>query len=135
ILAHYRVDRPLVEEGDLVEPAPLAAERVPHDGGAALPGAQRTAALPLELDRVGTAVILDGATVVSAEGFSERRPDVVVVVANQEPAQSLKALDQVGAQRGQDSWRIGYRGGTRNRRREEEREQPEARGLAPEGAP
>src|SRR5438552_9833381 len=129
VLAHLRVYRPLVEECDLVEPAPLAGERVMHDGAAALPGAQRTVALPLELDRVGTAVTLDGATVVGAEGFNERRPDVVVVVADQEPAQSLKALDQVGAQRVQDSWRIGYRGGTPNRRRDEAREQHEPRWL------
>src|SRR2546422_197280 len=82
VLAHLRVYRPLVEERDLVEPAPLAGERVMHDGAATLPGAQRTVGLPLELDRVSTAVTLDGATVVGAEGFSDRRPDVVVVVAD-----------------------------------------------------
>src|SRR3989449_6161445 len=62
VLAHLRVYRPLVEECDLVEPAPLAGERVMHDGAATLPGAQRTVGLPLELDRVSTAVTLDGAT-------------------------------------------------------------------------
>src|SRR5204862_1524343 len=82
VLAHLRVYRPLVEECDLVEPAPLAGERVMHDGAAALPGAQCTVGLPLELDRVGMAVILDGATVVGAECVSDRRPAVVVVVAD-----------------------------------------------------
>ena len=42
-----------------------------HDGAAALPGAQHPVALPLELDRVGTAVILNSVTVVSAKGFSD----------------------------------------------------------------
>src|SRR5439155_25382143 len=129
VLAHLRVYRPLVEECDLVEPAPLAGERVMHDGAATLPGAQRTVGLPLELDRVGTAVALDGATVVGAEGFSERRPDVVVVVADQKPAQSRKALDQVSGQRIQDRWRIGYRSGTSNLRRNEARKQHEPRWL------
>src|SRR5947199_4100141 len=82
VLAHLRVYRPLVEECDLVEPAPLAGERVMHDGAAALPGAQRTVALPLELERIVTAVTLDGATVVGAESFSDRRPNFVVVVAD-----------------------------------------------------
>src|SRR2546428_14191356 len=82
VLAHLRVYRPLVEERDLVEPAPLAGAWVMYDGAAALPGAQRTVWLPLELDRVGTAVILDGATVVGAECVGDRRADVVVVVAD-----------------------------------------------------
>src|SRR5262249_49715570 len=103
VLAHLRVYRPLVEERDLVEPTPLAGERVMHDGAATLPGAQRTVPLPLELDGVGTAVTLDGATVIRAEGFNERRSNVIVVVADQEPTQALKALDQVGGQRVQDS--------------------------------
>src|SRR5437870_7094980 len=81
ILAHLRVYRPLVEECDLVEPAPLAGARVMYDGAAALPGAQCTVGLPLELDRVRTAVTLDGATVVGAECFSDRGTDFVVVVA------------------------------------------------------
>src|SRR5213594_1962575 len=37
VLAHLRVYRPLVEECDLVEPAPLAGARVMYDGAAALP--------------------------------------------------------------------------------------------------
>src|SRR5207247_7634408 len=82
VLAHLRVYRPLAKECDLVEPAPLAGARVMHDGAAALPGAQCTVGLPLELDRVGTAVILDGGTVVGAECVSDRRPDVAVVVAD-----------------------------------------------------
>src|SRR5882724_5854640 len=82
VLAHLRVYRPLVEECDLVEPAPLASARVMYDGAAALPGAQCTAGPPLELDRVRTAVTLDGATVVGAECFSDRCPDFVVVVAD-----------------------------------------------------
>src|SRR5712691_8897554 len=97
ILAHLRVYRPLVEECDLVEPAPLAGARVRYDRAAALPGAQCTVGLPLELDRVGTAVMLDGATVVGAECVSDRCPDVVVV-ADQQPAHLLKALDQLGGQ-------------------------------------
>ena len=60
VLAHLRVQGPLVEEGDLVEPAALPGDRVPHDGAAALPGAQPAVGLPLELDRVGAAVALDG---------------------------------------------------------------------------
>src|SRR5207245_3756142 len=82
VLAHLRVHRPLVEECDLVEPALLPGKRVMHDGAAALPGAQRTVGLPLELDRIVTAVTLDGATVVGAESFSDRRPNFVVVVAD-----------------------------------------------------
>src|SRR5438132_7200155 len=82
VLAHLRVYRPLVEECDLVEPAPLAGARVMYDGAAALPGAQCTVGLPLESDSVGAAVILDGATVVGAECVSDRRSDVVVVVAD-----------------------------------------------------
>src|SRR5438270_11449066 len=82
VLAHFRVYRPLVEECDLVEPAPLASERVTYDGAAALPGAQSAVGLPFELDRVGTAVTLAGATVVGAKCFSNRRADFVVVVAD-----------------------------------------------------
>src|SRR5205823_11401569 len=67
VLAHLRVHRPLVEECDLVEPAAPASARVMYDRAAALPCAQCTVGLPLELDCVRTAVILDGATVVSAE--------------------------------------------------------------------
>src|SRR5260370_3459002 len=93
VLAYLRLHRPLVQECDLVEPAPLAGARVTHDGAASLPSAQLTVWLPLELDRIRTAVTLDDATVVGAEGFSHRRPDVVVVIANQEPAHPLKALD------------------------------------------
>src|SRR6059036_3201647 len=59
VLAHLRVYRPPVEECDLVEPAPLAGARVIHDGAAALPSAQLTVWLPLELDRIRTAVTLD----------------------------------------------------------------------------
>src|SRR2546426_10859874 len=91
VLAKLRVYGPLVEECDLVEPAPLAGARVAHDGAAALPSAQPTVWLPLELDRIRTAVTLDDATVVGAESFSHRRPDVVVVSANQETAKPLEA--------------------------------------------
>src|SRR5207244_8774970 len=58
VLAKLRVHGPLVEECDLVEPAPLAGARVAHDGAAALPSAQPTVWLPLELDRIRTAVTL-----------------------------------------------------------------------------
>src|SRR3989442_8505068 len=50
VLAHLGGQRPPVQEGDLVEPAPPAGGRVTHDGAAALPGAQPTALLPLEPD-------------------------------------------------------------------------------------
>ena len=83
----------------MVEPAPLASAPVMYDGAAALPGSQRAVVLPLELDRIRTAVTLDGATVVGAECFSDRRPDVVVVVADQELALAFKAFDQFGGQR------------------------------------
>src|SRR5882724_3490103 len=92
VLAYLRVHRPLVQECYLVEPTLLAGARVTHDSAAALASAQLTVWLPLELDRIRTAVTLDSATVVGAEGFSHRRPDVVVVIANQEPAHPLKAL-------------------------------------------
>src|SRR5207247_8197981 len=71
VLAHLRLHRPLVEESELVEPAALPGTRVTKDDAAALPGAQCTVRLPLELDRVGTAVILDAATIVGAECFSD----------------------------------------------------------------
>src|SRR5262249_28280247 len=100
---------PLVQKCDLVEPAPLARARVTDDGVAALPSAQPTVWLPLELDRIRTAVTVDGATVVRAECFSDRCPDFSVVVADQEPAHPLKALDQVGWQCFEDVWRVGHR--------------------------
>src|SRR5262249_9456849 len=93
VLVQLRVHRPLVEESNLVEPAPLAGERVAHDCAAPLPCAQPAVWLPLELDRIRAAITLDLATVVGAEGFSDGRPDVLVVVADQEPAHALKALD------------------------------------------
>src|SRR6266566_1154691 len=74
VLAHLRVYRPLVEECDLVEPAPLPGARVMYDGAAALPGAQSTVGLPLELDRVRTAVTLDRAMVGGSKCFLDRGP-------------------------------------------------------------
>ena len=71
-LAHLGVERPLVEEGDLVEPAAPTGDRVPHHRAAALPGAQPSIGLPLELDGIGAAVALDRATVLGAE--RRRRP-------------------------------------------------------------
>src|SRR3712207_3149848 len=53
VLAHLLGQRPLVEEGNLVEPAPLPGHGVADDGAAPLPGAQATIGLPLELDPVG----------------------------------------------------------------------------------
>src|SRR5437867_4582879 len=119
VLAKLRVHRPLVQECDLVEPAPLAGARVTHDGAAALPGAQPTTGLPLELDRIRTAVTLDGATVVGAEGFSDGRPDVLVVVADQEPTHPRKSLDQFGGQRVKYARRVGHLGRAPARRRNE----------------
>src|SRR5438034_1441759 len=114
---------------DLVEPAPQAHARVTHDGAAALPSTQPTVWLPLELDRIRTAVTLDRTTVVGAECFSDGRPDVLVVVADQEPAHPLKALNQVGWQCVEDVWRVGHRGLASARRRNEARNQHEPRGV------
>src|SRR5213592_4100047 len=89
VLAQLRLHRPLVQECELVEPASPAGARMTHDGAAALLGAQPSVGLPLELDRVRTAVTLDSATVVGAECFSDGRSDVLVVIADQEPAVPL----------------------------------------------
>src|SRR5579884_1001209 len=40
VLTHLGIQRPLIEEGDLVEPAELTADRVTHNGTTALSGAQ-----------------------------------------------------------------------------------------------
>src|SRR5437870_6330305 len=93
VLAHLRVYRPLVEECDLVEPAPLPSARVMDDGAAALPGAQSTAGLPLELNRVRTAVTLDVALVGGSECFLDRGPYFVVVVTDEAPAHPFKPFD------------------------------------------
>src|SRR5439155_25280021 len=90
VLAQVRGQRPLVQECDLVEPAPPAGARVTHDSPAALPGAQAAAGPPLERDRIRPAITLDGATVVGSECFSDRRSDFVVVVADQQPAHPLE---------------------------------------------
>src|SRR3989449_7079316 len=126
VLAHLRVYRPLAEECDLVEPAPLAGERVTYDGAAALPGAQSAVGLPFELDRVGAAVTLDGATLVGAKCFGNRRADFVVVVAHEQPARSLEALDQLGGQLAKYRRRVRHRRCARVSRRNETREQPQA---------
>jgi len=97
--------------------------RVTEDGAAALPGAQCTVRLPLELDRVGTAVTLDAATIVGAECFSDRRPDFAVVVADEQPAYPLKALDQLPRKRLKYARRVGHRGRASIGRRSEAREQ------------
>src|SRR5262245_56834456 len=94
VLAHLRSDRPLVQECDLVEPAPSTGEWVAHDGAAALPRAKDAAHQPLELDRMGAAVALDDALVVGAEGVGQWRTDVLIVIADQEPPYALEALDQ-----------------------------------------
>ena len=126
VLAHLRLDRPLAEEGDLVEPAPPAGERVSHDGAAALPGAQSAAGLPLEPDRVGTTVTLDGGAVVGPERSGDRRPDGVVVVADQEPAHPLETLDQLGGQAAKHRRRVGHRGSAPGRWRNQAGKQHEA---------
>ena len=97
-----------------------------YDGATALPGAQCTVRLPLELDRVRTAVILDGATVLGAECVSDRRPDFVVVVADQQPAHPLKAFDQLAGQRVKYPRRVGHRGRAPVSRRNEACEQHDA---------
>src|SRR5262249_59272650 len=99
VLAHLRVHRPFVEKCDLIEPAALARARMTYDRAAALPGPQSAAALPLELDRVRTAVTLDGATVIGAERFGNRRPDLLVVIADEGPSHALESLNQIGRQR------------------------------------
>src|SRR5262249_18387564 len=60
---------------------------------------------------------------------SDGRPDVLVVVSDQEPARPLKALDQVGRQRVEDVWRVGHGGLAPARWRNEAREQHDPRGL------
>src|SRR5439155_20326183 len=107
-------------------PAPLAGQRVSRDRAAALSGAQSSAGLPLELDCVGATVALDGVTVVSPERFGDRRPDVLAVVPDQEPALPLKAGDQLGGQRVENGRRVGDRGGAPRRRRGEACEEHEA---------
>src|SRR5439155_17362773 len=124
--ANIGVDSPLAEEGDLVEPAPLAGERVSHDGAAALPGAQCAVGLPLELDRVGATVALDGGTVVGPERSGDRGPDIVVVVADQEPAHPFETLDQLGGQRVKHGRRVSHRGSTPGRWRDEAGKQHQA---------
>src|SRR5712691_843684 len=126
VLAHLQVYRPLAEECDLVEPAALAGERVTYDGAAALPGAQSAVGLPFELDRVGTAVTLDGTTIVGAKCFSNRRADFVVVVADEQPTRSLEALDQLGGQLAKYRRRVRHRRCARVSRRNETREQHQA---------
>ena len=120
VLAHLGVDRPLVEERDLVEPAALPGDRVAHHRAAALPGPQGAVGLPLELGRVGPAVPLDLAAVGSAERLLNRCPEVLVVVADEHPALPLEPLDQVGGQRAEHGRRVGHRGrpaaGRRRRR-------------------
>ena len=98
VLAHLGIHRPLAEERDLVEPAAPARHRVAHHGAAALPGAQSAVRLPFELDCVGAAVALHGVTVVGAERLSDRRADLVVVVAGEQPPVSLEPFDEVGGQ-------------------------------------
>ena len=100
-----------------------------YDGAATLPGAQRTVRLPFELDRVGTTVTLDGATVVGAECFSDRRPDVLVVVADEQPSLPLEARDQFRGQRAKHGRRVGHRSRTSVSRRNEAREQHDGRDL------
>src|SRR5438093_932734 len=56
-------------------------------------------ARPLEPDRIRTAVTLDGATVVGAECLGDRRPDVFVVVAYEQPTHPLEAFGQLGGKR------------------------------------
>ena len=109
VLAHLGVDRPLVEERDLVEPAALAGDRVAHHRAAALPGAQGAVGLPLEFGRVGPAVPLDLAAVGGAERLLNRCPEVLVVVADEHPALPLEPLDQVGGQRAEHGRRVGHR--------------------------
>src|SRR5439155_24448525 len=107
-------------------PAPLAGERVSHDGAAALPGAQSAVGLPLEPDRVGATVTLDGVTVVGPESFGNRRPDIVAVIADQEPTKPFKAFDQLGGQRVENGRGVGHWGSAPDLWRGEACEQHEA---------
>ena len=107
-LVHLGRHRPLVEEGDLVEPAAVTRERVLHDGWATLPGAQPAVGLPLELDGVGLAVPLDLAAVVAAEGLGDRRPDLVVVAAGEQPPLALEAGHQCGRQGAEHCRSVGH---------------------------
>src|SRR5438045_6080605 len=96
-----------------------------HDRGTALPRAQCTAVFPLELKLVRAAVALDRVAVLRAEGISERRADVVVVVANQQPAEPLETPDQFGRQRCEHGGRVGYGSRATRRGRHKTREEHE----------
>jgi hypothetical protein len=112
VLADLGIEGPLVEEGDLVEPAACAGDRVPDHCAPALPGTQTPVRLPGEVDAVGAAVALDGAAVVGAERPLHRRPDLVVVAAREKPTTELEAPDEPGGKRVQHIGRIGHSGGT-----------------------
>src|SRR5205814_9898456 len=128
VLGHLLIHRPRVEERDLVDPAPVPGARVTYDSAATLRGAQSAAGLPLELDGVRAAVRLDGPTVVGAEGFGDRRPGFLVVVADEQPTRALEALDQLGGQRLKDARRVGHWRFAPGRRRHEACEQHQAWG-------
>jgi hypothetical protein len=95
VLPHLGRDRPFAQEGDLVEPAALAGQGVPDYGGAPLPGAQLSVGLPLDLDRVGAAVVLDGGAVGDAERFLVGGTDVLVEAAGEQPPLAFEPLDDV----------------------------------------
>ncbi len=129
VLAHLLGQRPLVEEGDLVEPAAPACERMAHDGAAALLGAQGAVRQPGEVDGVGPAVVLDLRAVVRAERLRQGRPDLVVVGAGQQPALALEPLRQRGGQRLEHLFRVGHRGRPALGGRGQTREQHQAGNL------
>ena len=78
---------------------------------------------------MGTAVTLDRAAVVRAEGVRDGRPDVIVVVTDQQPALPLEPLDQLSRERLEHRRPVGQRGRSAPGRRDEAREQHEARDL------
>src|SRR6266513_1240991 len=97
-----------------------------YHGAATLPGAQSAVGSPFELDRVGTAVTLDGATLVGPKCFGNRRADFVVVAADEQPTHSLEALDQLGGQLAKYRRRVRHGRCARVSRRNETREQHQA---------
>lgn len=108
-LARLLRQRPFVEEGDLVEPAAPAGDRVPHHRASMLRGAQSAIGLPLACDRVGAAIALDSGTVLGAERLGEGRADLVIVAAGEQPALPLEPGDEPGWQRVEHGRRVGQR--------------------------
>ena len=126
VVADFGLHRPLVEEGDLVEPAAAAVDGMTDHRAAPLPGAERAVGLPCRFDAVGPAVALDGVAVVGAERLGDRGADLVVVRPGQQPALPFEPPGQFGGERAQHRRRVGQPGGTAGRGRLQAGEQQQA---------